>query len=262
MEDNAQPALRVMTLNCAHGARAPIPAVVVGKDAITRNVHAIAAAIDRVAPDVVALQEVDRGAFWSSRVDQVTLVAGGANIGHGAFGLHRDLPWLGLHHGTALLSRTAPEATRSHAFAASFLDDKGWVDVRIVPAAFGGRAVDVVSVHLDPIAPWGRRAQIETLARAFADRQRPLIVMGDVNAPWGKDGHGDAGRLASALELHAWRPTEPLDTYPSGRPWRRLDWILLSKELRFRSYATVPERVSDHRGVVADVVLADAAEAS
>jgi endonuclease/exonuclease/phosphatase family metal-dependent hydrolase len=248
--------LRVMTLNCAHGARAPVPAVLVGRDTITRNVDAIAATIDRVQPDVVALQEVDRGAFWSARVDEVALVASGAHMPHAFFGPHKDVPWLGLHHGTALLSRVPVDGSQSHAFHTSFLDDKGWVRVGIAPEAFGGRAVDVVSVHLDPFTPWARRSQIATMARAFAHRERPLIVMGDMNAAWGRNARGDVARLAQALGLHAWRPTEALDTYPSGHPWRRLDWILLSPELQFASYDTVPGRVSDHRGVVADVVLA------
>jgi endonuclease/exonuclease/phosphatase family metal-dependent hydrolase len=245
-----------MTINCAHGARAPIPAVLVGRDAITRNVDAIAATIDGVHPDIVAVQEVDRGAFWTSHVDEVALLARGARMAHAVFGPHKDVPWLGLHHGTALLSRVPVDGSQSEAFHTWALDDKGWVRAGIAPEAFGGRAVDVVSVHLDPFTPWARRSQIAAMARVFEHRARPLIVMGDMNAAWGKDGRGDVARLSSALGLHAWQPTEALDTYPSGHPWRRLDWILLSQELKFASHETVPGRVSDHRGVAADVVLA------
>jgi endonuclease/exonuclease/phosphatase family metal-dependent hydrolase len=255
MDNAAADAFRVMTINCAHGARAPIPAVLVGRDVITSNMDAIAATIDAVHPDVVALQEIDRGAFWSARIDEVALLASGAQMAHGAFGAHKDAPRLGLHHGTALLSRAPVHDPRSEAFRTSFVDDKGWVRVTVTPDALGGRAVDVVSVHLDPLTPWGRRAQIAMMARAFAPRERPMIVMGDMNAAWGRDGRGDVARLARALDLHAWQPTEPLDTYPSGHPWRRLDWILLSQELQFASHTTVSGRVSDHRGVTADVVL-------
>ena len=252
-------ALRVMTLNCAHGARAPLPPLFVGRAAIARNLDAIGAAIDDVHPDVVALQEIDRRAFWSGHLDEVALVAGGSRMPHYAFGAHKDVPGLGLHHGTAVLSRPALHAPASEAFHTSPLDDKGWVRVTVAPEALGGRAVDVVSVHLDPFTPWARRTQIARMARAFAHRERPLVVMGDMNAAWGKS-EGGVAHLARALGLHAWQPDAPangaLGTYPSGRPWRRIDWILLSPELAFASYAVVPARVSDHRGVVADVVLA------
>jgi endonuclease/exonuclease/phosphatase family metal-dependent hydrolase len=252
-------ALRVMTLNCAHGARAPVPPLFVGRDAIARNLDAIGAAIEHAHPDVVALQEIDRGSFWSGRLDEVALVAGGSRMPHFAFGAHKDVPRLGLHHGTAVLSRPALHAPESTAFHTWLLDDKGWVRVTVAPEALGGRAIDVVSVHLDPFTPWARRVQIAAMARAFAHRERPLVVMGDMNAAWGKDGGGDVAHLARALGLHAWEPTAsqpPLGTYPAGRPWRRIDWILLSPELAFASYAVAPARVSDHRGVVADVVLA------
>jgi endonuclease/exonuclease/phosphatase family metal-dependent hydrolase len=254
-------ALRVMTINCAHGARAPVPPLFVGRAAIARNLDAIGAAIDGVQPDVVALQEIDRGAFWSGRLDEVGAVASGARMPHVAFGAHKDVPRLGLHHGTAVLSRAPLHAPESTAFRTSFVDDKGWVKVTVTPEALGGRAVDVVSVHLDPFTPWARRRQIAMMQRALgpAHRERPLVVMGDMNAAWGRDGRGDVARLASALGLHAWEPAASAKrqgTYPARRPWRRIDWILLSPELAFASYATVPADVSDHRGVVADVVLA------
>jgi endonuclease/exonuclease/phosphatase family metal-dependent hydrolase len=252
-------ALRVMTLNCAHGARAPLPPVLVGRAAIARNLDAIGATIDDVHPDVVALQEIDRRAFWSAHLDEVALVAAGSRMPHFVFGAHKDVPGLGLHHGTAVLSRPPLHAPESAAFHTSLLDDKGWVRVTVAPEALGGRAIDVVSVHLDPFTPWARREQIEMMARAFAHRERPLVVMGDMNAAWGKK-EGGVAHLARAMGLHGWEPEAPargvLGTYPAGRPWRRIDWILLSPELAFASYAALPARVSDHRGVVADVVLA------
>jgi len=239
-----------MTLNCAHGARALPPCLVDGAT-ITRNVDAIAATIDAVHPDVVALQEIDRRASGTAHLDEVAVVARGAHLPHAVFGEHAP------RRGTAMLSRTPVREQRSQAFGTSVLDDKGWVQGTTAPEALGGREVDVVSVHLDPFTPWARHAQILRMAEALAHHVRPLVVMGDLNAAWGRHGRGDVARLARALDLHAWEPTRPLGTYPSGHPWRRIDWILLSSELQFVSYATVPpvSWMSDHRGVVADVTL-------
>jgi endonuclease/exonuclease/phosphatase family metal-dependent hydrolase len=244
-----------MTLNCAHGARSPLPPIVFSRRTLERNLAAIGAAVAAEHPDIVALQEVDRDDFWSSRIDEVRHVASAAGMGHSMFGAHVHAPRLGIHHGTALLSRAPVVARESLPFRTSFLDDKGYVRVTAMPAQLGGAAVDVVSVHLDPFTPWARRAQIAAMAQALARRERPVIVMGDMNASWGR-GRGDVARLSRALGLHAHEPDARLDTYSAGHPYRRIDWILLSPELAFRSYGVAQARVSDHRGVVADVVLA------
>jgi len=253
----SSPALRVMTLNCAHGARSPVPPIFFGRRTLQRNLDAIGRVVAAERADVVALQEVDRRDFWSSRIDEVSRVAGAAGMGHAAFGAHVDARRLGMHHGTAVLSRARFTPRESVAFRTSVVDDKGWVRVTAAPAQLGGVEVDVVSVHLDPFTPWARRAQIDAMAAALGPgrRARPMIVMGDMNAPWGR-GRGDVAHLARALGMHAYRPAAKLDTYSAAHPWRRIDWILLSPELAFRSYEVVPARVSDHRGVVADVVLA------
>ena len=51
------------------------------------------------------------------------------------------------------------------------------------------------------------------------------------------------------LEPHA----DGLSTY--GDKGARLDWILVSTELEFRTYAVYPDVVSDHYAVAADIVL-------
>ena len=74
--------------------------------------------------------------------------------------------------------------------------------------------------------------------------------MGDFNAQWG-DGK-PATRLAEALGLKAYEPDEAHPTFND----RRLDWILVSEDmLDFDDYRTLPHELSDHKGVVTDVVL-------
>ena len=51
-----------------------------------------------------------------------------------------------------------------------------------------------------------------------------------------------------------------LETFPAFS--ERLDWILVSPELSFRSYNVLPDRISDHRSVLAEVTLNDTASAT
>jgi endonuclease/exonuclease/phosphatase family metal-dependent hydrolase len=56
------------------------------------------------------------------------------------------------------------------------------------------------------------------------------------------------------MKLDAWRPdADGLTTFPGLR--KRLDWILVSEELEFKSSEVLPDEVSDHLGVKAEIGL-------
>jgi endonuclease/exonuclease/phosphatase family metal-dependent hydrolase len=60
-------------------------------------------------------------------------------------------------------------------------------------------------------------------------------------------------RLADELDLHAYEPDkEGMGTY-GGRDGKRLDWILISRELEFINYRLLPDIVSDHLAVYAEI---------
>src|SRR5690606_3489817 len=86
---------------------------------------------------------------------------------------------------------------------------------------------------------------------AFRVRTRPLVVLGDFNTDWG--GRDGVRHLAEALNLTAFRPRDGARTYPTALPIQRLDWILVSSELRIVRHRTFREAATDHRGVVAEV---------
>jgi endonuclease/exonuclease/phosphatase family metal-dependent hydrolase len=254
--EHPRSSLRLLTLNVAHGARSPIPAILRGRRAIEKNLDAIAQAIVESRADVVGLQEIDRPSFWSFGIDHFAKVARDSGAPFAAHGLHRDVRWMRMHHGTALLSFAELSAAESVAFRTSWLDDKGYVVATVRPAALGGRAIDVVSLHLDPFSSAVRKRQIDAMSRALAARGRPLVVMGDMNASRRRGARSDVALLEERLGLHAYEPAGALPTYPAWRPRYRIDWILISAELAFAAYTTLPAVVSDHAGVLADVVLA------
>jgi endonuclease/exonuclease/phosphatase family metal-dependent hydrolase len=251
-------AMRVMTLNVAHGARAPVPAVFFRRATIERNLRAIASLLRDTSPDVVALEELDRRSFYSASIDHYAWIREESGLANGAFGAHRDVRrgLFAMRHGTALLSALPLEAPESVAFHAWALDDKGLVVATVRPPGLGGREVDVVSIHLDPFFEGARRAHVaRTVAALRARGKRPLVVMGDMNAAW-SEGKASLGELARGLGLRPYLAADAENTYPAGRhPWRRIDWILVSDDLAFRSYRTLDPIVSDHRGVVAEIAL-------
>ena len=230
--------LRVMTLNLAHGRGTAAHQSRLNKDEFEGNLEAVARMLRRERPDIVALQEADGSSSWSGRFDHVQRLAERAGYAHRFRGRHVDTPELS--YGTALLSTQLLESPVSHRFAPSLPTPlKGFV-----VATVGD--IDVVSVHLDFLREGVRRRQVEEMVAVLKDRERPLILLGDFNLEW-----GDTLRhLTDALDLHAYAP-DATDLASLGD--RRIDWILLSRRLELVRYAVVPDALSDHLAVVADV---------
>lgn len=209
-----------------------------------------------LSADIAALQEADGPSAWSGNFDHVSTLAQLTELStfyrgeHNPFGLGR----FQLSSGTALLSHLPLHNLASHRFAMSWRDTKGFVLGTARIPGWGGAEIDVASVHLDFLRPSIRRRQIRLLAEAVAERERPLVLLGDLNHCF-KSEPRSMQLLTRELGLQAYAPTAPLHTFPATQPRRRLDWILISPELTFTRYETVPVPLSDHLAVVADVAL-------
>ncbi|RKG79947.1 endonuclease/exonuclease/phosphatase family protein [Corallococcus terminator] len=245
--------LKVLTLNVAHGAPFAVPMPFLRRrTALLGTLDAVAALLLREAADVVALQEADRASLFSGRVDQVEHIAARAGHAHVHHGVHSGVPGL-FAQGTALLSRHRLEAREAAHFGRDRRVDKGYVVAAL--AMEDGPGPDVVSLHLDPFSAAVRQRQVDRLIQALRQRpNRPRIVLGDFNAE-DAGGDGPVARLCAALELHT--PSEGEPTYPVPHARQRLDWVLASSTLRFTRYARLPDAVSDHHAVVAELTEAD-----
>ena len=96
-----------------------------------------------------------------------------------------------------------------------------------------------------------RAEQAKVIASYIKDSPHPVVVMGDFNCEW-DDETSPVRHLADSLGLHAFRPeAEGFDTFGNGG--RRLDWILVSAELEFTSFRVLPEVLSDHAAVMAEI---------
>lgn len=223
--------LRVLTYNINHGEGTD------GRVKLRRIADVIAAA----EPDVVALQEVDRGTSRTGRVDQADVLGRMTGMEH-AFG--RSLYFLGGEYGNALLSRRPiagsetvelPTGSRGEPTRALL------VRIRLDD----GEEVLIVSTQLDGQAD-DRRAAADRINAAIGDG--PAVLAGDLGVPV-SDPPFD--RLATAWASTA---AAPLPTVPAGRPTAQVDHVLVAPPARWR---LVEARVldapdaSDHRPVLA-----------
>jgi endonuclease/exonuclease/phosphatase family metal-dependent hydrolase len=243
--------MKVMTLNLAHGRGQKWHQWLLDREAIEANLTSIAAVLCRESPDVVALQEADGPSFWSGGFDHIAHLAEAAGYPHLVRGEH--VQRRRLVYGTSLLSRIPIHEALSVTFPRSLpTTTKGFVVGRVVMPDRSGMKIDVASVHLDFLRPAIRRRQIAQIVASLRHRHTPQIILGDFNCSW-RSRDRCLHRLADELDLTTYDPSSR-HLWTFSRLHRRLDWIFVSSEIRFLSYRVLPDRLSDHRAVVADLV--------
>ena len=250
--NTAASGLKVMTLNMAHGRGDSFHQLLQTTDTTLGNLDAIAVMLNREQPDVIALQEADGPSFWSGNFNHIAYLAERSPYSWAVNG--RQVEGAGLAYGTALLSSFELQQPQAITFDPSLaMIRKGFVVSTIDWPGQPDVKVDIVSVHLDFSSESTRRQQARELIAVMRDRGRPMIVMGDLNTDWHHE-DSTVRLIAAELDMSVHSPgVQGLETFPlSGK---RLDWILLSEELAFSSYRVVSDVLSDHRGVVAEVVL-------
>ena len=216
-----------------------------------RDLARTAGVLRALRPDIVLLQEVDRGARRSGGVD-VAKVLGDALGLRSHFGA--AIPLQGGTYGNAVLTRF-PAAGPDRV-----IDLPGGAEHRValfvplrIPVGPSEREVLVGCVHLDfrsdrEMAPNGQK-----LASLLGDDPRPVIFGGDINF-W------PGTRTLGALESRLTRLPKmgPTGTYPADNPRGEIDHLFVhpAAAWRVRESRVVPEAVaSDHRPVVAEVEL-------
>ncbi|MFF3767294.1 endonuclease/exonuclease/phosphatase family protein [Streptomyces sp. NPDC001922] len=253
----AEAPLRVATYNIAAGA---------GADHVF-DPGRTARALRALRADVIGLQEVD--VHWGARSQGRDLAAELADaLGMRVF--FAPLYSLGpaqaggprREFGVAVLSRLPVLSTGNHAITRLSTQDPHPVPA---PAPGFGEAVvrvrgvpvHVYVTHLDYRAdPAVRRAQTGDMLRIMAEdcdgggRCPRQVLVGDFNAE------------AAAPELAPlWRrltdavPAGARPTYPAGAPVRRIDYVTVSDGIGVRGAAVAGTIASDHRPVVADLVV-------
>ncbi len=213
--------------------------------------------IQREAPDIVALQELDKGRLRSRHEDQAALIADQLGY-HLVFcpTVVRDED----RYGHALLSRWPIEVVKLGVLPAdprSWMQEARaalWARVRI-----GDDFVNVVTTHLG-LGIKERLMQMDALLGGewigpVIDRE-PVVVCGDFNMLPGSMPYGLAAGKLTDIQA-ARRGHRPLGTFSSLQPLVRIDHVFVSKHFETKK-VVVPRTeltrlASDHLPLVADL---------
>ncbi|MEB0078339.1 endonuclease/exonuclease/phosphatase family protein [Pseudomonas sp. CCI3.2] len=191
--------------------------------------------------DLVALQEVDGGSLRSGYVNQVEHLAQLGAFPYWYQQLNRNLGRFG-QHSNGVLSRLRPWAIEDHPLPGP--SGRGAILVRF---GEGPDALVVVMMHL-ALGARARTLQLSYIRNLIGD-YRHQVLMGDMNT------HAidllensplrDLGLLAPQIEA----------TFPSWRPQRCLDHILLSPTLTLERVQVLAQPISDHLPVAVEIRL-------
>lgn len=233
--------LRIMTYNIHVG---------VGMDK-KLDLQRIADVILKEKPDIVGLQEVDRGVTRTEGKDEIAELA---KLTRMDYAFAHNLDYQGGQYGVAILSR----------FLIQKIDHQKYQNLREaerrgmlrVELEINGRAVDFVTTHLDYQYADGRLFETEQMLKFLADVKNPLIVSGDFN----DEPDGSSYQMMLRGFDDAWLASRVKGlglSYPADKPVKRIDYIFLRTNDRWRvKKVWVVETVaSDHLPVVADVEL-------
>lgn len=204
--------------------------------------------LDRIAHlvsdhDVVALQEVDAGSMRSYFINQVEYLA---RRGRFPFWYHQTNRDLGkfAQHSNGMLSRIQPQEVVEHKLP-GLIPGRGLIMARY---GDGEHPLVVLLAHL-ALSKRARMQQLAFIGEIVNDYQH-VVLMGDLNC------QPQSEEMDALLEnTHLCEPLEVLHTFPSWRPYRNIDHILVTPSLKISNVQVLNQIVSDHLPISLELAL-------
>jgi endonuclease/exonuclease/phosphatase family metal-dependent hydrolase len=205
------------------------------------NLDRIALAIQQF--DIVGLQEADGGSIRSGFINLTEYLALQARFPWWYDQTNRDLGKFA-QHSLGILSHFVPSDITE-------LRLPGMIPGRGALAIKYGYGVDTLLVVIAHLS-LGRRARLRQLAylAEVIEHERHVVFMGDLNCE------------CDSLEMNwmqartgLYEPTCQHGTFPSWRPQRQIDHILVSPSLRVHGIDVVNVSISDHLPIAMEVEL-------
>lgn len=192
--------------------------------------------------DMVSLQEVDAGSLRSGFVDMTEYLAYRAGFPYWYHQVNRNIGPLA-RHSNGFLSRYEPSLVVHHKLP-------GGPGRGAMLFEFGRdeNALALCNVHL-ALGKRSRGKQLDFVGELIQGRKN-LVLMGDLNTC------SDAEDLGQFLEKYDLQePSGNEATYPSWRPTRKIDHILVSRNLKVVSSRVVDFPLSDHLPICVELQL-------
>ena len=191
--------------------------------------------------DVVGLQEADAGSIRSGFLNQTRYLAETSGLPYWSHQPNRKLSNVS-HTANGLISRAQP----SEVFDYPLPGRLGGRGVLLARYGDGRDALTVAIAHLS-LGVQSRLRQIDFIAELLRDRPN-VVLMGDFNCP------PDSPELHTLFTHTALAPPiDPRPTFPSWRPQRAIDHILVSSHLAIERMWTLPAAFSDHLPIAAEI---------
>lgn len=191
--------------------------------------------------DLVALQEVDGGSIRSGFINQVQYFAEVGGFDYWYQQLNRDLGRFG-QYSNGILSRFVPYEIEDHKLPG--LKGRG-----AIVARYGDPAspLVVVCIHL-ALSERARFRQLDYL-RDLIHHHEHVVVMGDLNC--------SAEQIVDTplRDTHLVQVNGSHHTYPSWKPQRNIDHILVSPSLKINHVEVLDLTLSDHRPIAMEIQL-------
>lgn len=191
--------------------------------------------------DVIGLQEADAGSIRSGFLNQTRYLAEASGLPYWSHQPNRKLSNVA-HTANGLISRTPPLQVLDYPLP-------GRVRGRGVLLATFGAGADAFTVavaHLS-LGTQSRARQIDFITELLQDRPN-AVLMGDLNCP------PDSRELRGLFAHTALAPpNDPQATFPSWRPQRAIDHILVTSGITVERMWTLPAAFSDHLPLAAEI---------
>ena len=191
--------------------------------------------------DVIGLQEADAGSIRSGFLNQTRYLAETSGLPYWSHQPNRRVSSVS-HTANGLISRTAPNEVFDYPLPGRL----GGRGVLLARYGDGRDALTVAVAHLS-LGTQSRARQLGFIAELLQGCSN-AVLMGDLNCP------PDSPELRT-LFAHTTLapPSHPAPTFPSWRPQRAIDHILVTSGIKVERMWTLPAAFSDHLPLAAEI---------
>ena len=215
------------------------------------DLQRIADVINSAKPDLVGLQEVDRGVKRTEGKDEIAELAAMTRM---EYAFAPNLDYQGGKYGVAILSRFPIKNTEHRMFENKReAERRGMLRVEV---EVDGKRLNFVTTHLDYQFEDGRLFETEQMLKFLEDVKGPLIVVADLNdVP-----AGSAYQLVRTKFDDAWVASRAAGdgfSYPADKPVKRIDHIFYRSGAGTRGKKSwvIQTLASDHIPVMAELEI-------